>query len=209
MLFRSLTTKVGSKVVLAGVTSWGSAQGCDRGKPTIFTRVSYYLNDIKAGTTLVRRSVYGRLIPENISKPIISGDARVGSSLTCLKGDWSEETDQVEIEWVSPSRISGSNNPQQEVKQEDAGQNFICAVTGINKNGKDTVSVSKNIMRMPTVSVKPTISGIVSGDTPKVGQIITCGGQKWADPIEQESKRKWYYAAYSYDGVPQIGRAHV
>ena len=198
-----LTTKVGSKVVLAGVTSWGSAQGCDRGKPTIFTRVSYYLNDIKAGTALVRRSVYGRLIPENISKPIISGDARVGSSLTCLKGDWSEETDQVEIEWVSPSRISGSNNPQQEVKQEDAGQNFICAVTGINKNGKDTVSASKNIMRMPTVSVKPTISGIVSGDTPKVGQIITCGGQKWADPIEQESKRKWYVAGYSYDGVPR------
>ena len=37
---------VDGKQVLVGLTSWGSAQGCDRGKPTIFTRVSYYLKNI-------------------------------------------------------------------------------------------------------------------------------------------------------------------
>ena len=197
-----LTTKVGSKTVLAGLTSWGSASGCDRGKPTIFTRVSYYLADIKAGTALVRRSVYGRLIPEAIQSPMIQGEARVGSTLVCDKGLWSEETDSTSIEWASPSRIAGQSTPNVVVTQADAGQFFECIVTGTNKNGEEKARATKLIPRAPLIAVKPTISGITSGDIPKVGQAISCAGTKWADAVEAE-KKTWFVADINYDGTPR------
>lgn len=197
-----LTTKVGSKTVLAGLTSWGSASGCDRGKPTIFTRVSYYLADIKAGTALVRRSVYGRLIPEAVQSPVIQGDARVGATLVCDKGLWSEETDSTSIEWASPSRIAGQSTPNVVVTQADAGQFFECIVTGTNKNGEEKARATKLIPRAPLIATKPTISGITSGDIPKVGQAISCAGTKWADAVEAE-KKTWFVADINYDGTPR------
>ncbi|NBO09826.1 MAG: hypothetical protein EBV30_10930, partial [Actinobacteria bacterium] len=197
-----LTTKVGSKTVLAGLTSWGSASGCDRGKPTIFTRVSYYLADIKAGTALVRRSVYGRLIPEAVQSPVIQGDARVGATLVCDKGLWSEETDSTSIEWASPSRIAGQSTPNIVVTQADAGQFFECIVTGTNKNGEEKARATKLIPRAPLIATKPTISGITSGDIPKVGQAISCAGTKWADAVEAE-KKTWFVADINYDGTPR------
>ena len=197
-----LTTKIGSKTVLAGLTSWGSASGCDRGKPTIFTRVSYYLADIKAGTALVRRSVYGRLIPEAVQSPVIQGDARVGATLVCDKGQWSEETDSTSIEWASPSRIAGQSTPNVVVTQADAGQFFECVVTGVNKNGEEKARATKLIPRAPLIATKPTISGITSGDIPKLGQAISCAGTKWADAVEAE-KKTWFVADINYDGTPR------
>ncbi|MEI7550115.1 MAG: trypsin-like serine protease [Actinomycetes bacterium] len=197
-----LTTKIGSKTVLAGLTSWGSASGCDRGKPTIFTRVSYYLADIKAGTALVRRSVYGRLIPEAVQSPVIQGDARVGATLVCDKGQWSEETDSTSLQWTSPSRISGQSSPNILVTQADAGQFFECEVTGINKNGEEKARATKLIPRAPLIATKPTISGITSGDIPKLGQAISCAGTKWADAVEAE-KKSWFIADINYDGTPR------
>ncbi|MEI6250743.1 MAG: trypsin-like serine protease, partial [Actinomycetes bacterium] len=195
-----LTAKIGNRTVLAGLTSWGSASGCDRGKPTIFTRVSYYLADIKAGTALVRRSVYGRLIPEAVQSPVIQGDARVNSTLTCDRGQWSEETDSTSIQWTSPSRIAGQSNPNIVVTQADAGQYFECEVTGTNKNGEEKVRATKPIPRAPLIATKPTISGITSGDIPKVGQAISCAGTKWADAVEAE-KKSWFVADINYDGT--------
>ena len=197
-----LTTKLGGKTVLAGLTSWGSASGCDRGKPTIFTRVSYYLADIKAGTALVRRSVYGRLIPEAVQSPVIQGDARVGATLVCDKGQWSEETDSTSLQWTSPSRISGLSTPNMVVTQADAGQFFECEVTGINKNGEERARATKLIPRAPLIAAKPTISGITSGDTPKLGQAISCAGAKWTDAVEAE-KKSWFVADINYDGTPR------
>ena len=197
-----LTTKLGGKTVLAGLTSWGSASGCDRGKPTIFTRVSYYLADIKAGTALVRRSVYGRLIPEAVQSPVIQGDARVGATLVCDKGQWSEETDSTSLQWTSPSRISGQSAPNMVVTQADAGQFFECEVTGINKNGEERARATKLIPRAPLIAAKPTISGITSGDTPKLGQAISCAGAKWTDAVEAE-KKSWFVADINYDGTPR------
>ena len=59
---------VDGKQVLVGLTSWGSAQGCDRGKPTIFTRVSYYLKNISNGMVLVSKAAkeYNQAAPSNI-----------------------------------------------------------------------------------------------------------------------------------------------
>jgi secreted trypsin-like serine protease len=63
-----LMGSVDGKQVLVGLTSWGSAQGCDRGKPTIFTRVSYYLQNISSGmviATKTRRNI--TRLPHQIS----------------------------------------------------------------------------------------------------------------------------------------------
>lgn len=43
-----------AKPVLIGVVSFG-ADDCDKGKPTIFAKVSYFINDLAAGETRIRR----------------------------------------------------------------------------------------------------------------------------------------------------------
>jgi secreted trypsin-like serine protease len=45
------------KAVLLGVTSYVSSKGCDTGQPTVFARVSYFLNDLTAGEKRVRSQV--------------------------------------------------------------------------------------------------------------------------------------------------------
>ncbi len=44
---------VKGKPILAGVTSFG-ADNCDKGKPTVFAKVSYFLKDIAAGESRIR-----------------------------------------------------------------------------------------------------------------------------------------------------------
>ena len=48
-----LITTLKNAKVLMGVTSWGSSN-CDKARPTIFTRVSYYLKDIATGEKTIR-----------------------------------------------------------------------------------------------------------------------------------------------------------
>ena len=49
-----LIAYVKGKPILAGVTSFG-ADSCDIGKPTVFAKVSYYLKDLVAGESRIRR----------------------------------------------------------------------------------------------------------------------------------------------------------
>lgn len=42
------------KTILLGVTSYVSSKGCDTGSPTVFARVSYFLNDLTAGEKRLR-----------------------------------------------------------------------------------------------------------------------------------------------------------
>lgn len=200
-----LTSKVGSKTVLVGLTSWGSAQGCDKGKPTIFTKLTYYVSDLSRGIKLVEKSAqkYNRALPRNISKAQITGDPRVGNMLTCNQGEWTENTSEIQITWVSPNRLEGSTSPIVKVEDGDGGADFACEVRGVSAAGELVVSARVTIPEAPRVAKKPTIAGVVSTDVPKVGQSAVCNSPAWATTVEQESKKYWFVSSeYNTEAGP-------
>jgi secreted trypsin-like serine protease len=188
---------VDGKTTLVGLTSWGSAEGCDRGKPTIFTRVSYYLKDISNGIVLASKaaSVYNQAAPTNIDRSSITGSARVGSTLTCDKGTWSENTENVDVYWTSPSRISGSRETSVTVTNEDAGQTFTCVALGKSRTAQMPVESKITIPSAPVLDTAQSITGIGSS-APKTGTNITCSNATWRNNVESTLRPQWYVGDY-------------
>ena len=188
---------VDGKQVLVGLTSWGSAQGCDRGKPTIFTRVSYYLKNISNGIVLVTKAAkeYNQAAPSNIVPPSITGSERVGSTLSCDQGTWSENTDNIDQYWTSPSRISGERSTSVLVTDEDAGQSFTCAVIGKSLTAQLQIEIKKTIPSAPVLDTQQSISGIGSS-SPRTGTNITCSNATWRNNVETTLRPLWYVGNY-------------
>ena len=184
---------VDGKTTLVGLTSWGSAEGCDRGKPTIFTRVSYYLKDITSGIVLASKaaSVYNQAAPTNIDRSSITGSARVGSTLTCEKGTWSDNTESVDVYWTSPSRISGSREASILVTNDDAGQTFTCVALGKSRTAQMPIESKITIPSAPVLDTQQSISGIGSS-APKTGTNITCSNATWRNNVESTLRPQWY-----------------
>lgn len=184
---------VDGKTTLVGLTSWGSAEGCDRGKPTIFTRVSYYLKDITSGIVLASKaaSVYNQAAPTNIDRSSITGSARVGSTLTCEKGVWSDNTESVDVYWTSPSRILGSREASVLVTNDDAGQTFTCVALGKSRTAQMPIESKITIPSAPVLDTQQSISGIGSS-APKTGTNITCSNATWRNNVESTLRPQWY-----------------
>ena len=188
---------VDGKQVLVGLTSWGSAQGCDRGKPTIFTRVTYYLKNISNGIVLVSKAAkeYNQAAPTNIEPATISGTARVGATLTCDKGTWSENTEDFDLYWTSPNRISGERNTSVLVTNEDAGQTFTCLVIGKSRTAQLPVERKITIPSAPVLDTQQSITGIGSS-APRTGTNITCSNATWRNNVETTLRPLWYVGNY-------------
>lgn len=188
---------VDGKQVLVGLTSWGSAQGCDRGKPTIFTRVTYYLKNISNGIVLVTKAAkeYNQAAPTNIVPASISGSARVGSTLTCDKGTWSENTVEYDVYWSTPSRISGERSTSVLVTNEDAGQTFTCLVFGRSRTAQLQVVNKVSIPSAPILDSSQSITGLGSS-APKVGTNISCSNAAWRNNVETTLRPIWYVGSF-------------
>lgn len=192
-----LMGSVDGKQVLVGLTSWGSAQGCDRGKPTIFTRVTYYLKNISNGIVLVSKAAkeYNQAAPTNIEAATISGSARVGATLTCDKGTWSENTVDFDLYWTSPNRISGERSTSVVVTNEDAGQTFTCLVIGKSRTAQQPVERKITIPSAPVLDTQQSITGIGSS-APRTGTNISCSNATWRNNVETTLRPLWYVGNY-------------
>ncbi|WP_395772691.1 trypsin-like serine protease, partial [Arenimonas sp.] len=188
---------VDRKPVLVGLTSWGSAQGCDRGKPTIFTRVSYYLKNISNGVVLASKAatVYNQAAPTNIERASITGTARVGSTLSCEPGVWSENTVSLETYWTSPSRISGEATTSVVVANEDAGQTFTCVTIGKSRTAELPVESKLTIPTAPVLDTQQSITGL-GPQAPKIGANISCSNATWRNNVETVLRPQWYVGNY-------------
>jgi secreted trypsin-like serine protease len=120
-----LTTVVDGVEVIIGVTSWGMRE-CDLGKPSIFSRVTYFLKDIKSGVAVATQAAtsVNRAAPSYTVRPSISGSARVGSIITCETGTWSENTTQIRYKWTAPYNASGITSKSIQLTASNAGQTF-------------------------------------------------------------------------------------
>jgi secreted trypsin-like serine protease len=188
-----LVTKISGQLKLVGITSWGLS-GCDKKSPTIFSNVGYYQKDIADGQSMLSESVLtsNRAAPKVLESPTLTGEARVGSTLTCSPGIWSDNTKIVELNWTSPSAIVGMKNNSVAVLQEDAGQTFTCSVTGYSDAASRTIERKISIPARPSSNSPLTISGVYAIYPPvKVGDVASCSGMTWNEPGVKESL-SWY-----------------
>ena len=200
-----LTTLVDGTEVIIGVTSWGMRE-CDLGRPSIFSRVTYFLKDIKSGVAVATQaaSSVNRAAPSYTVKPSITGSARVGSVITCEIGTWSENTTNLKFRWTAPYNATGITSKSIQLTSTNAGQTFTCEVTGSSRTASLPISISVTVPNKPLVSTYPTISGLTGSSYSayaKLGTSLTCSGSSWSNEVESTTY-SWYTAASSYSFDP-------
>jgi Trypsin len=197
-----LVTNLNGITYVVGVTNWG-AESCTKGTPTIFARVSSYLNEIHDGINSVETlaQVNDRTAPTHSVDPTIIGNVIPGQTLTCSPGVWQNAL-SVEISWISPIRIAGTTNPSVTVKQSDSGAQFRCRVIANSKNSSVIFNTQAKI-RTPEDSliVNPSINGIQSGVQAKVGNVARCDSWAWKIPVDSDSVA-WFSTSTSNPIAP-------
>ena len=200
-----LTTVVDGVEVIIGVTSWGMKE-CDMGKPSIFSRVTYFLKDIKSGVAVSTQAAtsVNRAAPSYSVKPSISGSARVGSIITCETGTWSDNTTSIRFKWTAPYNAVGITSKSIQLNASNAGQTFTCEVSGSSRTATLPVSVSVTVPNKPTIKTNPTLTGMSGtyySTYARLGTSLTCSGIEWSNEVESTTTA-WYTSASSYSFDP-------
>jgi secreted trypsin-like serine protease len=129
--------------------------------------------------------------PAVLSNPVISGNARVGSVVTCSPGTWNKFTTSLGIEWLVGSRSVSSANSIT-IPEEAAGQNVTCRVVGTGIVGTSNASVSIQIPAKPLIQGTLAITGLpTSGYAAGNGLVIQCTGANATGAVES-SEIAWY-----------------
>jgi secreted trypsin-like serine protease len=130
---------------LAGIVSWGLRCGSDR-DPTVFTDPSAYRAFMTAPAPL--------LGPVSSGTPaVLSGEARVGATLTCASPPWLRQPDRIAFSFDSYRFDRGRITRQRGaaatyvVRAADAGRLVSCLATGSNGGGFETAAAS-NALRI-------------------------------------------------------------
>ena len=186
-----LFATVGTKTILAGITSWG-AEDCETAAPSVYVRLSYYIdtiNKIGIPTLLVNETKQNRALPSVVVEPRIIGTARTGSVITCDKGAWSSNTIQVSVFWSGTAVPYGTTGPSITLSNNASGSGltFTCTVTASNANGSSSRVLTVTQPSQPRVTVSPSILGLPAVASSTVTN-ITCapGSFTGATTITQE-----------------------
>jgi hypothetical protein len=158
-----LVAMMGSRYIQIGITSFG-AENCETEVPTIFMKTSYFLSDISAAITQLNLNavVNDRSPAENLSPPTISGEARVGSTLTCNPGSWSANIRSLSYEWSGINLGTLSDSQNLAVTASLAGVALKCTVTGSSKVNTVSVSVNTQVPEKLTIVNQARILGLPS-----------------------------------------------
>lgn len=194
---------------VVGVTSWGHKQ-CRTEIPSVFSRVSYYEKDIMAGIKAVELLATNdnRLAPVEITLPSMQGGGTPGTSLFCNPGTWAN-TVSVEINWVSPSRLTGATNPEAKVIASDIGSEFKCRVIAKSRSGDSETTVvrvlSKTLPKKLAVASPPVIGGLEGSQSIKPGTVVRCENWNWAEPVDREEV-EWFSSTSANPSTPINGK---
>jgi len=131
---------------LAGIVSWGLRCGGDH-DPTVFTDPAAYRGFLTAAAPL--------LGPVSSGAPaILTGEARVGATLTCASPPWLREPERLRFSFDSyrfgKGRVTRQQGapPAYVVRSADAGRLVTCVVTGITGGGFESAAPSASL-RIP------------------------------------------------------------
>lgn len=141
-------------------------------------------------------------LPQNISVPKVTGDPRVGRTLTCSRGVWNDDPATpytLSFRWYSDYPYgAGSPGPidtqaDHVVGAADAGRLLYCLVEA---EGATTVLVTASVPAA-AVLVAPQISG-----DPRPGGELTCSRGTWDDePTDRYAVTYHWYRDYPYAGT--------
>jgi hypothetical protein len=117
--------------------------------------------------------------PQNTSPPTISGQARVGSTLTAENGTWSNSPTSFTYQWqrcnadgTSCTNISGATQKTYTLSSADVEKRVRVVVTATNPDGSASANSAPSAIvsatDAPVNTAKPTVTG-----TPAVGEVLT------------------------------------
>ena len=119
--------------------------------------------------------------PENLVPPSISGDPRVGGTLTCDRGRWDDSPDApytYDYFWVRGfgDAIDGADSPAYVVTAEDAGVELLCVVHALNGQLDSYQESNVAVARLPEPRTAPVITG-----PSRLGGELRCTRGVWDD----------------------------
>ena len=134
---------------VVGVVSYGPAESCNLKIPTVFSRVSYYLSDIKKAEeyTMSRAISNSLATPYNTTPPTISGTATENSTLECNKGVWTPNANEFAFSWYLESKdgkftkIQSANSPTISLKRDYFSKSLWCAVVASSNVGTEEADI--------------------------------------------------------------------
>lgn len=108
--------------------------------------------------------------PVDITPPVITGEPKAGSTLTCSKGTWTNDPTSYTYQWYrNGTPLAGFTGPTYTLGTLDEGTSFTCVVTAINAAGQ--ASATSNTVKVPIPFVRrcPGATGTMTGT--RIGQI--------------------------------------
>ncbi|HWK27649.1 MAG TPA: hypothetical protein VNS09_13860 [Solirubrobacter sp.] len=115
--------------------------------------------------------------PYNLAPPTVTGDARLGRSVTCDRGTWDDDgvtPYAVAYQWLrSNVAIDGANAATYALTADDLGKTLACRVTAA---GATTATSAGTTVLSPEALVVPRIDG-----EPRVEAELTCTRGDWDD----------------------------
>ena len=184
--------------VQVGITMATFAEDCELLAPSIFTRLDYYLSHIQQNLRTLENNqiVQNRAFPTILDEPKIIGTPAAGSTVTCDKGRWSDNTTSFSITWTTST---GTYNSASLILSETSYSRTIqCTVIGKNSNGelKRVLTVVQPPTPVKPSTPYPSISGISSYSNTTVGTVAQCSASSYSS--DAVMSYQWGYGTSSY-----------
>jgi hypothetical protein len=115
--------------------------------------------------------------PDNTGIPVIDGTVAVGSVVTCVEGQWTNDP-AFTYRWLSDGvAIGGATSRTFTITGAQATHQLTCEVTGTNLGGSDTATSAPVLVPAapPVNTAPPAITG-----TPASGQTLVCNAGTWS-----------------------------
>ena len=185
------------KSYLAGVASWGS-QDCETNRPSVYTRLSYYLGDIKAGMSqiLVNEQKQNRALPTVITNPTITGDITALGRVTCNPGTWSSNTESTSFTWTLNGFAHANGQTLRLGSGSSSNQVYKCIVTASNANGSTTATAQITLLAKPLEISRPTVQGVPTTTFFVANSTATCTPASFQNA--KSSTSDWWLTTSSF-----------
>ena len=135
--------------------------------------------------------------PVSIGRPMVSGTAAVGQTLTCSHGTWESFPAGYTYKWLREgAEISGAVSSAYTVLVADEGHSISCEVTASNSAGPSAPEPSANrdsvplLPTLPVSIVAPEVA-VQGGGAAVVGKTLSCSSGAWTSTPTPTFTYKW------------------
>jgi hypothetical protein len=135
--------------------------------------------------------------PVNTTRPVISGTAAVGQTLTCSHGTWESFPAGYTYKWLREgAEIPGALSNTYAVGVADESHSISCEVTATNGAGPSSPELSANSdsvpmqSSLPTNTVSPEVA-VRGGGPALLGKILSCSSGTWTGTPTPTFTYRW------------------